>query len=162
MDRVGKLEQEVGKLREGVGELCEDNKQLHKTVIRMLTRMNALALRALVNDTRTKINGGQELSDADKATWNERVQRGELDQPDLTRQQLVLTKYGRGTIHGAVRDHLVSPEDVACAVTTCGANHQALFQFVYGAPADEFVFKDIDETRRNENSYLMPELRGET
>ena len=137
VDRVGQLEQDVGALR-------EDNKQLHKTVMGMQNRMNALALRALVDRARTKINGGRELSAAEKATWNERVQRGELDQPELTQQQLALTKYGRGTIQGAGRDaaHLVSREDVAYAATMYGANHRALFQFVYQASADDFVFSE--------------------
>lgn len=142
MDRVGKLEQEVSALR-------EDNQQLHTTVTGMQTRMNALALKALADGARTRINGGQELSADDKTTWNERVRRGELDQPGLTRQQLALTKYGRGTLQGAGRDaaHPVSPEDAAYAVTTRGAdhNHRALFKFVYGASAEEFVYEEVDE-----------------
>ena len=168
MDRVGKLEQEVGALREDNQqlnkdieqlrkdsqelrkdnqELRKDNHQLHTTVTGMQNRMNALALRALVDGARTKINGGQELSAADKATWNERIERGELDQPNLQRPQLALTKYGRGTIQGAGRDaaHQVSLEEVAYAVTTRGDNHRALFQFVYGISAEELLYKELDE-----------------
>ena len=140
MDCVGKLEQEVGALR-------EDIQQLHKTVNGMQIRMNAHALRELVDCARTKINVGKELNAADKATWNERIDRGELDQPDLTRQELTLTKYGPRTLQGAGKNdaRLVSPGDVAYAALTRGANHLALFLFVFGVSAEEFVYDDFDQ-----------------
>ena len=138
-DRVGMLEQNVSALR-------EDVTQLHKTVMGMQSRIHSLALRALADGVRTKINGGQELTAADKATWNNRVQSGEFDHFGLTRQQLALTKYGDRTIQGAgnAAAHVVSKVEVACAATTFGPDHRALFQFVYGESADAIVF-DAEE-----------------
>ncbi len=140
MDRMDKLELEVS-------ALCDDNQQLHKTVTGMQKRMNALALRALADGARTKLNGGQVLSTDDKSTWNDRVQRGELDQHGLTRQQLALTKFGSRSLQSAA--HLMSPEDVAYAATTRGANHRALFQFVFGVPAETYVYEESDEEEPN-------------
>ena len=111
-------------------------------------RRLALLPRALVDGARIKINNGQELNLAQKAVWNDRLQRGDLDCPDLTRQQqLALTKSGRGTLQGAGSDaaHHVRVAEVAYAVTTCSDDRRALFRYVYGMSAEESVYEDVEE-----------------
>lgn len=138
------LEEEVSKLRVDNQRLKTTMNGMQTTMNGMQTRMNAIALRTLADGARVKINGGQVLSSDDKTSWNQRLERGELDRPELTRRQLALTKYGHGTLQEAGKEaaHTVSVEAVAYAVTTRGNNHRALFEFVYGVPAEECVFTE--------------------
>jgi hypothetical protein len=64
-------------------------------------RSNAIALRKLLDDTRTKINDKQPLKEADKSEWNARIDgmsEAELAKLSLSRKQLALTKYGAGKL----------------------------------------------------------------
>ena len=138
-------EHSVIELRQDVNQLQHDSRQIQKSMARLQRRIDAIALRALLDSVRTKVNGGVPLQDAEKLAWNARVANmpaTELERLGLTAKQLGLTTYGLNTLQyqGTKATHEVDIQEVAEAVTTCSDEHRALFAFVYGEKPEGYVF----------------------
>jgi hypothetical protein len=130
-----------------VSALERDNAELWTCLQRMQRRSSAIALRALLDAVRTKVNEGVPLQDSEKLAWNARVTNmpdAELAQRGLTRQQLQLTMYGANTLQhqGTKAVHEVDLQEVAEAVTARSNDHRALFKYAYRSDPEEHVFPD--------------------
>jgi hypothetical protein len=141
-------EQREAKMQQDIDVMKQDFSKLMRSHNQLQSRVNAIALRSLLDSARTKINNGVELTPATKITWNENIDAMELqrmEELNLTMPQLKLTKYGPRTLQqlGAVAAHVVCVQEVARAVTEYSDHHRALFRFVYGNDPEDYVF-DVD------------------
>ena len=145
--RVANLQRDVSQLQQ---DTMQDTMQLRISMARLQRRTDAIALRALLDSVRTKINGGVRLQDAEKLAWNARVANmpvTELARLGLTAKQLGLTTYSLNTLQhyqgATAAAHEVDIQEVAEAVTASSSDeHRALFAFVYGEKPDDYVFPD--------------------
>ena len=147
---VSQLQQDTMQMQQDTMQMQQDTMQMRISMARLQRRTDAIALRALLDSARTKINGGVRLQDAEKLAWNAHVANlpvTELARLGLTAKQLGLTTYSLKTLQhcqgATAAAHEVDIHEVAEAVTASSSDeHRALFAFVYGEKPDDYVFPD--------------------
>ncbi len=106
-------------------------------------RQNGIALRALVDGARRKVNDGIALNSDEKKTWNSRVSNMDpsvLKEQGTSPEQMELTLYGGEVVGlGNAAAHDVDEVVVAKAVLGCGSPYEGLFKFVYGREPRDVV-----------------------
>ena len=148
-EEYNQLQKNDRQRQEETKQMLEESKQMRNSLAKLQRRTNSIALRALLDSVRTKINGDVRLQDAEKLAWNERIANmpaAELTRLGLTANQLGLTKYGINTLQhqGTVAAHDVNTQEIAEAVTssTYSPEHCALFTFVFNEDPNAYVFLD--------------------